>query len=193
MRRTTAGLLALAIFLISSSAWAIDGYQDRHGVFYGGGLGGGPGSVSVADEPYESGMDGTGALGLATHLVVGGGASDNLVFGAELNNWIRTVNVYDNRLNHQQWSANAIGNFFVVHGFFVEAGVGLAYAYSDASTQEGDTRRYQEMGLAGKLGVGFEYFLNGTMAAGFGLNYTRHFYENLDFDTVTGAVRLRWY
>ncbi len=193
MRRTIAALLAISFLLTASSAWAIDGYKDRHGFFIGGGIGGGPGAVHIADEPFDSGLEGTGDLGLAPSLIVGGGATDRLVFGAEANTWIRTVSRHGNRLNHQHWSFNAVTNFFVIHGFYLEAGIGLGYAFSDATTNQGDERRYQEMGLAGKIGTGFEYFLDGTIAAGMNFGYTRHFYSNVDFDTFTGAITLRWY
>lgn len=193
MRRLIAVSIALIVLLTAGSATAIQGYKDRHGLFVGGGLGGGPGAVHVADEPFESGLEGTGDLGLAPHLIVGGGASDNLLFGAEANSWIRTVDVHGNRLNHQQWSFNAVTNFFVFQGLYLEGGLGLSYAFSDAVTAEGEERRYQEMGLSAKIGTGFEYFLDGTIAAGMRFGYSRHFYSDVDFDSFIGAVTLRWY
>ena len=193
MPRVIAVTIAACFLLTASSAWAIDGYKDRHGFFFGGGIGGGPGSVHIDDGPYESGLERTGDLGLAPHIIVGGGARDNLVFGAEVNNWIRTVDLHGNTLNHQQWSFNAVSNFFLIHGLYIEGGLGLGYAFSDATTNEGDEKRYQEMGLAAKLGIGAEYFLDGTIAAGARFGYTRHFYSNIDFDTVVGNVYLRWY
>lgn len=193
MHRLIALSIASLFVFSASTAQAIDGYKDRHGFFIGGGIGGGPGSVYVGDENLDTGLEGTGTLGLAPHLVVGGGMNDNVLFGAEMNNWIRTVNVHGNRLNHQHWSFNAITNLFVVHGLYVEGGLGLAYGYSQASPAEGEPTTYGEMGLSGKIGAGFEYFLDGTIAAGMSFGYTRHFYSNVDFDTFTGKVTLRWY
>lgn len=193
MRRLIAVLIATLFVLSASSAWAIDGYKDRHGIFYGGGIGGGPGSVQLADEAFESGIERSGDLGLAPHLIIGGGARDNLLFGAEVNSWIRTVDHYGNQLNHQQWSFNAVTNFFVLQGLYLEGGLGLGYAFSDAVTNAGDSRRYQEMGISTKLGLGIEYFLDGTMAAGMRFGYTRHFYSSVDFDTLIGNIYLRWY
>lgn len=193
MSRILAAVVAALILLSASSAWAIQGYKDRHGFFVGGGIGGGPGSVILDDGDVASGLEGTGDLGLHLNLIAGGGMTDNIVFGAEVNSWIRTVAINQNQLNHQQWSFNAVGDFFLVHGLFLEGGLGLAYAYSDGQRADGTSHRYQEMGLAAKLGLGFEYFLNGTVAAGIRFGYTRHFYSRVDFDTFTGSVMLRWY
>ncbi|TXD36151.1 hypothetical protein FRC98_13595 [Lujinxingia vulgaris] len=193
MRRTLPLLLAMAIFLISAPAMALDGYKDRRGSYFGLGLGGGIGSVFVEDETLSTGLDEGGDLGLHLHAALGGGVTNNLLFGAELNSWIRTTDVYGQELNHQHWSLNAASTLFIVSGLFAEAGVGLAYGISDASNPAGDRRRYQEMGLAVKGGLGFEYFVNGTIAPGFRVGYTRHFYSNSDFETFHGAITLRWY
>ena len=191
MRRFIALLITASILLTASTAWAIQGYKDRHGSFYGLGIGGGPGAVDIDDG--ASGLEGTGELGLHMHAVVGGGLSENLLFGAEANSWLRTVSIGDSSLYHQHLSFNAVSNLFVVDGLFVEAGLGLAYAISNFETAQGETSRHQEMGLAGKVGVGFEYFLDGTVAAGMKFGYTRHIYSNIDFDTFVGTVTLRWY
>ena len=191
MRRTIAFLIGIAIFLTASTAWAIQGYKNRHGTFYGFGLGGGPGAVHVDDG--SSGLEGTGELGLHLHAIVGGGMSEHLTFGAEANSWIRTVSIGDSSLNHQHWSFNAVSNFFLVEGLFLEGGVGLAYAISNYRASNGEEARHQEMGLAFKGGVGFEYFLDGTVAAGMKFGYTRHFYQNGAFDAFVGAATLRWY
>lgn len=191
MPRITAFIIAFAIFFTTSTAWAIQGYKDRHGVFYGFGVGGGPGAVHIDNE--LSGLEGTGDLGLHLHGILGGGLSENLTFGAETNAWIRTVSVGSSSLNHQHWSFNAVGNLFVLEGLFLEGGLGLAYAFSDATAADGSESRYQEMGLAFKAGTGFEYFLDGTVAAGMRFGYTRHVYSNIDFDTFIGSVTLRWY
>ncbi len=190
MRRTIATLIALCFLLTASTAWSIQGYKDRHGLFVGGGIGGGPGAVQYDNE--DTGLEGRGNLGLATHFVVGAGASNNVLFGAEVNNWTRTTDVGGNTLNHLQWSFNAMSNIFVFEGLYLEGGLGLAYGMTETS-RDGEERSHQEMGLALKAGTGFEYFVDGTVAAGLGFGYTRHFYSNIDFDTFIGSIRLRWY
>lgn len=191
MRRIIASIIAIAFLLSASTAWAIQGYKDRQGSFYGGGVGGGPGAVHIDDG--ASGLEGTGELGLHLHAIFGGGMTEHLTFAGEANSWIRTVSVGDSSLNHQHWSFNALASFFVVDGLFVEGGLGLAYAISNYTASSGEESRHQEMGLAFKGGTGFEYFMNGTVAAGMRFGYTRHVYSNIDFDTFIGSVTLRWY
>lgn len=191
MRRSIAFIIATAFFLSASTAWAIQGYKDRHGTFYGWGIGGGPGAVAIDDG--TSGLENTGELGLHLHAIVGGGMSENLIFGAEANSWIRTVSVGNSSLNHQHWSFNAVSNFYLVEGLFLEGGLGLAYGISNYQAADGAESRHQEMGLSFKAGTGFEYFLDGTVAAGMKFGYTRHVYSNIDFDTFIGSVTLRWY
>ena len=191
--RVLALFLALAFFLMSTSAWAIDGYKDRRGAFFGVGLGGGPGAVHVQDDAFTTGLDDGGQLGLHLNAIAGGGVTENITFGAELNTWIRTVNVQGNSLNHQQWSLLAASDFFLFEGFFVGAGLGLGYGFSDAASDGVQTRRYQEMGLAFKGTTGYEFFVNGTVAMGLRFSYTRHVYQEVDFDTFQGAFTFRWY
>lgn len=193
MSRSLSLLLVAAFLLSASTAHAIDGYKDRHGPFIGVGLGGGPGSVHVSDDRFESGLEDGGDLGLHLHAIVGGGVSDHILLGAELNSWIRTVAIHDTRLNHQHWSLNANGDFFLIDGLYVGAGLGLAYAISDTTRTGIQTQRYQEMGLSVKGNAGYEFFLNGTVAAGLRFSYTRHLYANIDFDTFHGGITLRWY
>lgn len=193
MRRLSAFLFASLIVFTSAQAFALDGYKDRHGLFLGVGLGGGPGAVHVDDELLTTGLDDGSELGFHLHAIAGGGINQRITLGAELNTWIRTVAIQDLRLNHQHWSLNAAADFFIIDGLFLGAGAGLAYAFSDATLPNLEKSRYQEMGLALKGAAGYEFFLNGTVAAGVRLSYTRHFYQHVDFDTFQGALTLRWY
>lgn len=193
MHRLSSLILASTILLTSAQASALSGYKDRRGPFLGFGLGGGLGAVHVDDEHFTTGLDEGGQPGFHLQAVAGGGVNKVVVLGAELNTWIRTVSVQEARLNHQHWSLNAAADFFIIDGFFLGAGAGLAYAFSDATRQNAEKRRYQEMGLALKGAAGYEFFLNGTVAAGLRLSYTRHIYQNVDFDTFQGALTIRWY
>ncbi len=157
------------------------------------GVGGGVGSASVDDSDQSTGLDDDRLLGLHLSAVVGGGAYERLTIGAEGNWWIRTVELGDRSSSHQHLSFNAVGNLFILEGLYALGGVGLAYALFDTSEGGLDETRYRELGLAAKAGAGFEFFLNGTVAAGVEFAYTRHFYNNADFDTLNGGVTLRWY
>ncbi|MFU8804579.1 MAG: outer membrane beta-barrel protein [Bradymonadaceae bacterium] len=190
--RTLAAFFALAILSWSVNAAAIDGYKDRRGIFVGVGLGGGLGAVDVDEANVRTGFEEGGELGLHLSGIVGGGWTKNIIFGTEMNWWIRTTQVGDQSLNHQHLSFNAVTNVFILSGLYAEAGLGLAYAIFDTSIP-GGMRHYREMGMAAKLGAGFEYFINGTVAPGFHVGYTRHFYQRAEFDTFMAGVTLRWY
>ena len=120
-----AASIALLTLTVSQSAMALDGYQDRRGLFAGVGVGGGVGLVDV--EGNEStGIDSGRKLGLHLNGMIGGGASDRLVIGGEGNWWARTAYIGDNALSHHHMSFNAVANFFILDGLFVEGGGGLA-------------------------------------------------------------------
>ena len=193
LRSLLAITLFSLLFLFSTTAAAIDGYKSREQLFVGFGLGGGPGAVHVGDEALSTGLDQGGAMGLHLHGIVGGGYSEQVVLGAELNTWLRNSRLGDEALSHYHWSFLANADVFLYRGFYAGAGLGLAYGITDAREADREILRIQELGWAIKGNAGFEYFLNGTVAAGFRFSYTRHFYQNVDFDTFQGAITLRWY
>ena len=141
-------------------------------------------------------MDRGRKLGLHLNGALGGGVTRDLTVYGDVNWWARTVYINEDELElaHHHLSFNAVSQYFLFRGFFLEGGGGLAYAIFDTSRDGGaETFRYQELGLALKGGAGFEFFLNGQIAAGFRMGYTRHFYGGSDFDTIAGGVTLRWY
>jgi len=188
---TMATLCALTIMSISSSAFALDGYADRRGLFSGIGLGGGVGLVE--SENGSTGIDQGRKLGMHMSAIVGGGASEHIVVGGEANWWARTAQIGTRNLSHHHLSFNAIADVFILDGFYLEGGGGLAYTIFDAERSGQQIIRYQELGLAVKGGAGFEFFVNSQVAIGMKMGYTRHFYSNTDFDTVAGGITLRWY
>ena len=184
--------LSLVLCLISSTAFAFDGYKDRRGPFIGLTFGGGVGASDV-DEPSDiTGLEEDRAVGLHASILAGGGASKNLVFLAEASTWIRTVRVNDLKLKHQHFSLIPQASFFVIDGLHPFLGFGLAYAAFNTSRND-DSFLYREFGFAGKGGVGYEMFINGTVAVGVNLHYTRHFYGIGSFDTFSGGLTVRWY
>jgi hypothetical protein len=191
--RSLAAFIALALFAFSSHAAALDGYKDRHGLFVGVGVGGGFGAVDVDENDIRTGFEDGGEIGLHLSGIVGGGWTQNILFGTEMNWWMRNTEIGQQRLNHQHLSFNAVTNVFLIGPLYAEAGLGLAYAMFDGWTGDEQTRKYREMGVAAKLGAGFEYFINGTVAPGFHVGYTRHFYQRAEFDTFKAGVTLRWY
>lgn len=183
----------LALTLLASSAFALDGYKDRRGIFLGIGVGGGVGAADTDLDGEATGLDDGRQLGLDLNATVGGGVTEFLTVGAQGNWWIRTVQLGDRSLDHQHLNFLANANFFFLDGFYAEGGAGLAYAAFDTARGDASTFTYRELGLAVRAGAGFEFFLNGTTAFGLNAGYTRHFYNNATFDTVNGMVTVRWY
>jgi opacity protein-like surface antigen len=188
-------LLACAItsLVAPGDAHALDGYEDRRGIFAGFGAGGGIGRVVVDPDDQRTGLDDGRKLGLHLDAIIGGGVHERITVGFETAWWIRTVRLNENSLNHHHLSFNALADFYVADFFFIEGGVGLAYTIFDAERSGTQTLRYQEMGLAAKLGAGLEFFLTGNIAANFSVDYTRHFYGNANFDTFNAGIGLKWY
>lgn len=193
--RTLAALFVAGfVLMISSSAFALDNYADRKGAFFGLGIGGGIGAVDTEENGLTNGLGDGRKLGLGLHAIIGGGVNDNIVLGLGVNTWIRSVEQGSQDYSHQHWNFLANGNFFLIDGLYIDAGAGLAYASFDA-TQGTNTTTYNEMGLALRGGLGYEFFLNGTHALGINAGYTRHFYFDADaaFDTIGASIGIRWY
>lgn len=187
-------LLALGAF--TTNAMALDGYQDRKGPFIGVGLGGGVSLVEADPEGDVTGIDQGRKVGLHLHGIVGGGATDNLVFGAEANWWARTVYIEgkeDRALEHHHLNFSGVLDFFLFENFYVEGGMGMAYGIFDVERNGTTEFRYQELGLSAKMGAGFEFFTSSNVAIGMRANYTRHFYSKASFDTLSAGFTLRWY
>lgn len=188
--RYMAALLVLSVLLFAaSSAFAAPPrYAHRGGPVVGLGIGGSIGAVDMDREALTSDRD----LGLALHGLIGAGVNDNIVLGLGINSWIHWVQLGSKESTHIQWDFLAQGDFYLFDGFYLEGGVGLAYAKYDA--QIGNTiHEYGEMGFALRGGLGYEYFINGTHAVGLNAGYTRHFYKNTSFDTLGVGIGLRWY
>jgi hypothetical protein len=191
--RASAVVCALAIMCVSGQAFALDGYQDRRKLFWGLGLGGGVGLVNAEDPQDATGLDQGRKLGMHLSGVVGGGLTQNITLGGEVNLWSRQVRINDAELAHNHANFMALANLFLIEGLHLEGGAGFAYGAYDTVRGSGQTTSYGEMGLALKAGAGFEFFVNSQIAIGVRAGYTRHFYTNGDFDTVAGGATFRWY
>jgi hypothetical protein len=195
---TLVALLAAGfVMMAASSAFALDNYADRKGLFFGVGLGGGVGGVDLAEGEGQAGFEDGRLPGFHANAMLGGGVNSNIVLGAQFNLWSRTVTkTLESGATHK-WAHNhtsllAAGNFFLIEGFFVEAGGGLAYSSFEGVRGDQDMN-HQEMGFALKGGAGYEFFINGTHAIGVNAGYTRHFYDLATFDTFNAGISMRWY
>lgn len=179
-------------FLFAIEATALDGYRDRRGLFGGLSLGGGVGAAATDGE--LTGIDKGRKLGMHLSGILGAGATRNFVFAAEGNWWGRTVLLNDFELEHNHFSLNAVGEFFLVEGLYLEGGAGIAYGAFETLRRTQMITRYGEMGLAVKGGGGVEFFAGSDMAFGLRVGYTRHFYQvGKNFDTISAALSVRWY
>lgn len=184
--------MCLTLFCSSTQAFALDGYEDRRGVMAGLTVGGGVGLVE--SEEGLTGIDQGRKMGFHLSGMLGGGISDRLTVFGEANWWARSVQLGENKLASNHYSFMATSNLFLLEGIFVEAGAGLAYASYDAQRGVGvPVENYRELGVAVKGGGGFEFFVTGDVALGLRMDYTRHFYNNADFDTLAGGLMIRWY
>lgn len=185
-------MCALLTLFIAGDAFALDGYRDRRSVFGGMSLGGGVGMVESNTQGEASGLDQGRRLGFHLNGIMGTGITRNLLFGLEANWWARTVLLQDVSLDHHHVSLNAAANFFLIEGLYLDGGAGIAYGYSGFFSGNKVQQR-GEMGLALKGGAGAEFFSNADMTIGVRANYTRHFYSNSNFDTISAAFTVRWY
>lgn len=198
LARTLVALLAAGFVLMAaSSAFALDRYGSRQGVFFGVGIGGGVGGVDLAQDEGKAGFESGRLPGFYANAMVGAGVNDNIVLGAQLNWWGRSVTKnYENagtlETFHNQTSFLAAGDFYLIKGLYLELGGGLAYSTYERLL-DGNNKSHQEMGFALKGGAGFEFFANGTHAYGVNAGYTRHFYDLSTFDTFNVGITARWY
>ena len=193
MKRVIGCFVLLGAMLIASPGFALDAYQDRRGIFAGVSLGAGAGLVGV-DAPGDlTGLNDNRRLGLHLGAEVGGGVNKIITGSLEGNWWIRTVTIGERHLDHQHLSLMPTVRAFFLDSIYVGAGAGIAYAVFDTERDGREIFKYREMGLALGGKAGYEFWLNGTVAAGIEAGYTRHFYGNANFDVLSGMVTLRWY
>ncbi len=190
-RAMTIALVAL-FMLIASDAFALDAYKDRRGLFAGIGLGGGYGSANVDPGNELTGLE-ERDVGLAMRLEVGGGAFQNLTISGQFNWWLRSVQMNGKTLSHDHTNFLGTVSFFPLDFVYVTGGVGMAYSSFESEVNGIRVRDYSELGFGLKGGAGLEFWVNGTIAAGIEASYTRHFYSEASFDTVTGGLTVRWY
>lgn len=190
--------IAIAVFLfvagLASSAFALDAYEDRRGVFGGLSLGAGAGST-VSQPDAGPNLDSGYGLGFHGHGVLGGGITKHVTAAADLNWWVRSVQKGDRSYSNQHLSALGAANFYVLDNIQLLAAAGFGYGIWNGDYGGGnDDFNYQELGFAAKAGAGYEFWLNGNTALNFNLSYTRHFYpRGGHFDTASGLIGLRWY
>jgi hypothetical protein len=193
-RWTLATTFFLVVAGIASSAFALDAYEDRRGVFGGLSIGAGAGSAASTPDSAPN-LDSGYGLGFHGHGVLGGGITESVTAAADLNWWVRSVRKGEREYSNQHISALGTANFYILDNIQLLAGAGFGYGIWNGDYGTNDENfNFQELGFAAKVGAGYEFWLNGNTALNFNLSYARHFYpRGGHFDTASGLIGLRWY
>ncbi len=138
----------------------IEGPQDRRGFYVGAGLG--FGAVFFQSPLFASTYKDTSNVIPAgrLELSLGGGVTKRFTLGANL--YLGTY-AGPNFGPKVLFGGDVEGYFYVVRGFFIRTGLGLA------GVPGGDGRVH--LGMGGLLGLGYEFWLNQTAALSVNVNY----------------------
>ncbi len=177
MRLISATVTTLATLLLAASpAMALDGYQDRKGMFGGIGIGGGGGRTDVDNVDVGDG------IGIVAQGRVGGGINDRLTMDLSYTWFTR------DRTGHGLLGVGS--NIFLTEELFLRLGVGLGRGVVTDADGNAETEDFS-MGLF--AGGGIEFFLNSNMAAGFTVQLQQHMVSAVRYTGVHGVAGLTWY
>ena len=161
--RICGALVAAAVIVaLGAPAAALDGHQDRRGLFSGIGLGGG-----AALQDGQTGGE------MLLELQLGGGITKRLTLALDIDVWFQLMD------DHQNWMVvpGPELSIFIIGGFFVRAGVGLAFVFvkQDADVEvmtPGKDPEANDFALAfdGSVGLGYEFFVGSNLALGLAID-----------------------
>jgi len=172
-------LVVAAILLSAPPALALDGYQDRRGLFAGLGFGGG--FVAPAAEGADN------EVGERLMLRLGGGVAENITLDVSMD-FLFVPDIDARTISF--WGG---GSFYLVPQAFVRAAVGIAN-FSREVGPAGGVSDISKAGLGLFVGAGFEMFVNSELAAGFTLGFERQqFDDDQSLNVVSGLIGISWY
>ena len=179
-----AGLLVLGM---AGQAFALDGFRDRRGLFFGINLAGGAGQA-VAD-----GKSGDRNLGLMVGARVGGGINKRLTLDLSVDGYFQTRNEevaagIERKIDTTLLSGMLGGSLFLVDGVYVRGMGGLAQSTVTVGKVENE-----ETGLGLGLGAGYEFFANANLAVGAGLDYRMFIFNDVDYNILNVGITATWY
>lgn len=154
----------------------IEGTQDRRGFYIGGGLGFGGTFFYTNDFVAASRLD----------LHLGGGVTKRFLLGVDLH-----VTPYLQRRVGFAFGGDIEATGILWRGLYVRGGLGLAGVPRRNIAAMTDERG-PTVGLGGKAGAGYEFFLNGSAAMGVGLTYDARFVPGDTFPRQTALIGLRF-
>lgn len=186
-----AGLLVLGT---AGQAFALDGFRDRRGLFFGINLAGGAGQAMADGKKV-----GDRSLGLTVGARVGGGVNERLTLDLSIDGFFLTRNQefgptgIEREVDTTLLSGMIGGSFFLVDGFYVRGMGGLAQATSTVEGVTGKDSENEETGLGLGLGGGYEFFANSDLAIGAGVDYRMFVFDDVDYNVFNVGITATWY
>ncbi len=191
-RRIGALLAALMVIGLAGEAFALDGWRDRKGMYYGLGLGFG------AAQPDIDNAD--SRIGVHLRGRIGGGVNKHVALDGELG-W-RYQSTDEDRpggeatISEQFVTLYVGGSFFVFEGLYIRAFGGLAYLAQsiEIETPIGDSSDDDSYtGLGVGAGLGYEFFASSDLAIGVGGDYQHQMYDDFAVNQINFGVTATWY
>lgn len=149
LKLTLSATTATLVFLCATQAFALDGYRQRKGLFYGGAVGFGVGQLDAPDAPDQD-----GEVGLNLRGRVGGGVTDVFTLDGEMG----LMEQFD--VERRVVTGYFGANYFLYDGLYLRAFGGMAHL--------GGGKSPSKTGLGFGGGAGYEFFANADLAVGMG-------------------------
>ena len=168
------------VILLAGQSYALDGYRDRKGLFYGATLGGASFKADVAGSKRN--------LGYVFGGRIGGGVSDTLTLDGSLNLSFQSYTQGGINIDTNSTEMLIGANFFIEKGLYARAEGGLI-------TQgiETDVSSQDETGVVVGGGLGFEFFASADLAVGFGATYQMQQFDTNNVSSLKFAITATWY
>ena len=167
-------IAALSLF-VATDASALDGYQDRKGMFAGVGIGGG-----AAIQNDNVGGD------MLLDVQLGGAPSNRVTFALDLDVRLQLVE------GNSNWYLvpGPEFNFFLSDAIFIRLGVGLAFVFPEEDVMG----KSLTLGMDASVGVGYEFFVNSNWAIDLAVEGDYFLLDNIeDVVTIGFTIGLKFY
>ncbi len=180
-RRLQVLLVAAMTLGATGSAWALDAWRDRRGLFFGVGVGAGSGKSDFKGADSH--------IGYHLRARVGGGVSKELTLDAEFGWHAASFEEGTSDVSNSILTGLVAANYFVYEGLYLRGMGGVAQLNTDfdPGDSSGDT------GLGVGLGLGYEFFASANLAVGVGGDYRLLHFDDFDFTLINFGITATWY
>lgn len=183
---------ALLVTGLAGQAFALDGYRDRRGLYFGINVGGGAGQAE---------LDGAKAdrnLGLTIGARIGGGINKRLTLDLSVDGYFQTgkeeaAGGVEFDVDTNLWSGLLGGSFFLADGLYVRGGFGLASIEQERTSKTDTGGNSDEVGIGFSVGGGYEFFANGDLAVGAGGDFRAFTFDEITYNVVNIGITATWY